>query len=131
MSRGRPSLLGVGIGFGAASAAGALGAAGLVADRLRRREDATLPEYATLLEPPSAELLAFSDDGVPLHVLVVPWRFPNEHQRCRRITRAKHHLCAPSMQVAFATIMHGGSKPRQTYGRLGVYRCSLGGQHSS
>lgn len=70
MSRERPSLLGVGIGFGAASAAGALGAAGLVADRLRRREDEALPEYATLLEPPSAELLAFSDDGVPLHVLV-------------------------------------------------------------
>ncbi len=70
MSRGRPSLLGVGIGLGAASAAGALGAAGLVADRLRRREDAALPEYATLIEPPTHELLAFSSDGVPIHVAV-------------------------------------------------------------
>ena len=70
MSRGRPSVLGVGIGLGAAGAATALGAAGLVADRLRRHQDETLPEYASLAEPPSTELVAIASDGVPLHVVV-------------------------------------------------------------
>ncbi|MGV1009172.1 MAG: alpha/beta fold hydrolase [Dermatophilaceae bacterium] len=70
MSRGRPSVFGVGIGLGAAGAAATLGAAGLVADRLRRREDEALPEYASLLEPPTAELVAIATDGVPLYITV-------------------------------------------------------------
>jgi pimeloyl-ACP methyl ester carboxylesterase len=63
-------VLGVGVGLGAAGAAAALGAAGLVADRLRRHQDEALPEYATLVEPPSAELVAIASDGIPLHVVV-------------------------------------------------------------
>jgi pimeloyl-ACP methyl ester carboxylesterase len=70
MSRGRPSLLGMGLGVGAAASAGALGAAGLVADRIRRREDAKLPEYASLIEPADRELVVVADDGVPLHAQV-------------------------------------------------------------
>ncbi len=70
MSRGRPSLFGVGIGLGAAGAAATVGAAGLVADRLRRREDEALPEYASLVEPPSDEVIAIATDGVPLFVAV-------------------------------------------------------------
>ncbi|MGB8382451.1 MAG: alpha/beta hydrolase [Dermatophilaceae bacterium] len=70
MSRGRPSVLGMGIGLGAAGAAATLGAAGLVADRLRRREDETLPGYASLVEPPSAEVVAIATDGVPLFAAI-------------------------------------------------------------
>lgn len=70
MSRGRPNVLGLGVGLGAAGAATALGAAGLVADRLRRHQDEALPEYASLTEPPSAELVAIATDGIPLHVVV-------------------------------------------------------------
>jgi hypothetical protein len=54
MSRGRPTLTGLGIGLGAAGMAGAAGAARLIADRIRRREDAQLlPEYASLIEAPT------------------------------------------------------------------------------
>jgi pimeloyl-ACP methyl ester carboxylesterase len=70
VSRGRPSLLAIGIGLGAAGAAGAIGAAGLVADRIRRREDAALPEYASLLEPPSLEQVVIANDGVALYAAV-------------------------------------------------------------
>ena len=68
MSRGRPSLLGLGVSLGAAGAAGALGAAGLIADRIRRREDAALPEYASLIEPHDEERVVVANDGVTLHV---------------------------------------------------------------
>ncbi|HMT33887.1 MAG TPA: alpha/beta hydrolase [Dermatophilaceae bacterium] len=68
MSRGRPSLLGMGVSLGAAGAAGALGAAGLIADRIRRREDAQLPEYSSLIEPHDQELAVVADDGVTLFV---------------------------------------------------------------
>src|SRR5262249_60159211 len=74
------------------------------------------------------ELTGCADKWFPLHVLIVPWRFPDEHERCRRVTRAKHHLRAPAMQAAFATVMHCSSELRQTYGRLGISRCALGGQ---
>ncbi len=70
MSRGRPTLTGLGIGLGAAGMAGAAGAASLVADRLRRREDAALPEYASLIEPADQELVVVADDGVVLHAQV-------------------------------------------------------------
>ena len=70
MSRGRSGLLGVSLGFGAAASAGAFGAAGLVADRIRRREDAKLPEYASLIEPADHELAVRADDGVLLHAQI-------------------------------------------------------------
>ncbi|HRW18156.1 MAG TPA: alpha/beta hydrolase [Dermatophilaceae bacterium] len=66
MSRGRPGLVGLGVGLGAAGVAGAIGAAGLVADRIRRREDAQLPEYASLVEPADRELHVRTSDGVEL-----------------------------------------------------------------
>ncbi|MBK8868205.1 MAG: alpha/beta hydrolase [Dermatophilaceae bacterium] len=68
MSRGRPTLLGLGVSLGAAGAAGALGAASLIADRIRRREDAALPEYASLIEPHDEEHVVIANDGVTLHV---------------------------------------------------------------
>ena len=45
----------------------------------------------------------------PRRALAPPQRTP------ALVARTKHHLCAPSMQVAFATVMHCGSKLRQTY----------------
>jgi hypothetical protein len=50
----------------------------------------------------------------------VSWRFSNEYQCCRRVTRAKHHLRASSMQAALAAVMHCGSELRQTYVRLNI-----------
>jgi len=63
----RPNLLGLGVSVGAAGAAGALGAAGLIADRIRRRQDAQLPEYASLIEPPDREFSVVADDGTVLY----------------------------------------------------------------
>lgn len=68
--RGRPNLLGLGVGLGAAGAAGAVGAAGLIADRIRRREDAKLPEYASLIEAADRELAVVADDGITLHAQI-------------------------------------------------------------
>jgi len=70
VARGRPNLVGLGVSLGAAGAAGALGAAGLIADRIRRREDAQLPEYSSLIEAPSSELTVIADDGVTLYVAI-------------------------------------------------------------
>ncbi len=70
MARGRPNLVGLGVSLGAAGAAGALGAAGLIADRIRRREDAQLPEYSSLIEAPSRELAVVADDGVVLYAAI-------------------------------------------------------------
>ncbi len=66
MARSRPNLLGLGVSLGAAGAAGALGAAGLIADRIRRREDAQLPEYASLVQPHDHEFSVLADDGTVL-----------------------------------------------------------------
>ncbi|PID96132.1 MAG: alpha/beta hydrolase [Actinomycetales bacterium] len=65
-----PSLLGMGIGMGAAASAGAAGTAGLIADRIRRREDAQLPEYRSLTQPADHELAVTSYDGVVLHAQI-------------------------------------------------------------
>lgn len=70
MARGRPNLVGLGVSLGAAGAAGAMGAAGLIADRIRRREDAQLPEYASLVEAPDREFAVVADDGVTLYAAV-------------------------------------------------------------
>ncbi len=70
MSRGRLNPLGVGMAVGAAGAATAAGAAGLVADRLRRRQDAALPEYASLIEAPTLTRTVVASDGVRLYAAV-------------------------------------------------------------
>ncbi len=70
MSRRRPGLVGLGLGLGAAGIAGAVGVAGLVADRIRRAEDAKLPEYASLVEPADEELAVVASDGTLLHAQI-------------------------------------------------------------
>src|SRR5712691_3026873 len=73
------------------------------------------------------ELPCWANKRFPLHVLVVPWCFPNEHQRCSRVTRAKHHLCASLVQATLATVTHRGSELHEAYGRRSLHRGNLSG----
>lgn len=67
MSSSRNGLIGLGVGLGVA---GAATAAGIVADRVRRRRQDALETGVSLVEKPSRELVVVASDGVPLHVEV-------------------------------------------------------------
>src|SRR5262245_53640280 len=95
-------------------------------------------EYVDLLtgeansrNDPGQQLPCLTHKRFPLPILVLPWRFPNEHQSGCRVSRTEHYLRASGVQSTVATVAHGGCQLCQTYGWRGECRCHLWGRRRS